>query len=94
LSRIHLQPRKAVAQVDQVNHLYERLRSMHLDIPHHGRFASVRFGHSQPFNLRPPSLDGDGQGAPNASQSSIQREFAHKEQIRHLLLLIQAAVCV
>ena len=89
---IDLQPINAVAGIDVMNDVKQRLDGIHFNAPDHGRFASVDLGHDHALHLRPTGLDRDRQRAAYSAQAAVERKLADKERVGDLLL-IQTAVC-
>ncbi len=91
LPGIDLHAGNAVAGIDVMNHFEQRFDGVDLDALDHGGLAGVDLGHNQPFHFCPTGFDRNRQSATHATQSSIERKFAHEQRVGDLLF-IQAAV--
>ena len=81
----------AIAGIDEVDHIEQRLDRIDIDAADHGRFSSVDFGDDHAVDLRPRASIAIGKRAANSANAAVERKFAHKEAVGNLFL-VQAAV--
>ena len=73
LSGIDLHARNAVAGIDVMNYIEQRLDGIDLNSFDHGRFPRIDFRHDHPFDLRAARFNRDRQCAPDSPQTPIER---------------------
>src|SRR5579863_4912297 len=81
----------AVAGVDEVDHVEQGADGVDFDASDHGGFLGVGFGNDHAGDFASPGFEGDGEGAADAANASVQREFTDKKAVGDFFLG-QAAV--
>src|SRR5215472_8450996 len=82
LRGVHLHRRNAVAAVEQVHNVNQRLDGIHVDAAHHGSLARIDLGDDQVGNFFRSGSNRDRQSAAHSSHSAIQRELSHHDVLR------------